>query len=129
MKRPFGLLMTGLLVIVLSGCAPAATPTAAPTAVPTAVPQPTAAPTAGVVTLKIQDAITEQADTDAVNQIVQLFEAAHPNIKIDRTSMTGADLDKIRMTIMAATDGPDIVASDPGRGHAGVMARAGLLLP
>jgi raffinose/stachyose/melibiose transport system substrate-binding protein len=129
MKKPSGLLIFVALAICLGACQPAAAPTAAPTTAATAVPQPTAAPTGAPVTLKIQDALTEKADTDAVNQIVQLFEAAHPNIKIERTSMTGADLDKIRMTMMAAADGPDIVASDPGPGHAGVMARAGLLLP
>src|SRR2546423_920867 len=98
MKRSFGLLLCLVFLIGISGCQPAATSTAAPTAALTVAPQPTAAPqnTAAVaaptVTIKVQDAITEKADTDAVNAIVQLFEAQHPNIKIERTSMTGADL-------------------------------------
>jgi len=131
-KKPIGLLMS-IAFVVVTGCQGAATTTTAPSAAAAAsVATPaSAAPSAPaeVVTVKVLDAITEKADTDAVNKIVQNFETAHPEIKIERTSVTGKDLDAMAMTSLSSSDGPDIIARNPGPGFAGVMARAGLLRP
>jgi len=43
--------------------------------------------------------------------------------------VTGKDLDAMAMTSLQSSDGPDIIARNPGPGFAGVMACAGLLKP
>lgn len=127
MKKPIGALTLIALVVGVAGCQGAAT--TAPSAGAATTAAATAAASHEVVTVKVLDAITEKADTDAVNQILDGFEAAHPDIKIERTSVTGKDLDAMAMTTLQSSDGPDIIARNPGPGFAGVMARAGLLRP
>jgi raffinose/stachyose/melibiose transport system substrate-binding protein len=131
-KKPIHSLLLVAVVVAATGCQSVANtppPTASAAAESAASTAATAATPGEVVTVKVLDAITEKADTDAVNQIVQLFETAHPDIKIERTSVGGKDLDAMAMTTMASAEGPDIIARNPGPGFAGVMARAGLLLP
>lgn len=120
-------LIAVIAVAAVTGCQSGGVATNAPTTAATG--STTVAPPGEIVTVKMLDATTEKPGIAALDQIQQLFEAAHPDIKIERTTVTGKDLDAMAMTVLSSAEGPDMIARNPGPGFAGVMARAGLLRP
>jgi raffinose/stachyose/melibiose transport system substrate-binding protein len=63
----------------------------------------------------------------AVDALVAAFNEAHPDIEVVREQQ--ANMREILRTALAAGEGPDIMNYDTGPAFAGVLARAGLLLP
>jgi raffinose/stachyose/melibiose transport system substrate-binding protein len=63
----------------------------------------------------------------AVDQMVTNFNEAHPDIEVKRESQP--NMRDILKTALDSGTGPDIIYYDTGPGFAGVLAKAGLLLP
>lgn len=81
------------------------------------------------VTLRVWDTFSDAVQNDGMAALIDAFEAAHPNIKIERDVQ---DIDTMRpviQTSLASGTGPDVFYFDTGPGFAGVLADAGLLLP
>ncbi len=66
-------------------------------------------------------------DSVGVNEIVVKFNEAHPEYHVTREAQT--NMRDILKTSLDAGAGPDVMYYDTGPGFAGVLARAGLLLP
>jgi raffinose/stachyose/melibiose transport system substrate-binding protein len=81
------------------------------------------------VTLRVWDTFSDANQDEGMNALIAAFEAAHPNIKIQRDVQTSDDMRPIIQTALASGTGPDVFYFDTGPGFAGVLARAGLLLP
>ncbi len=126
MKKLFAVLMVGVLAFSLFGCQPAKTQeTKAPEA---ATPQ-AEAPKEEIVTIKLMDQFTEGTANSGMDTLVAMFEEKYPNINIERDPITSDDLRTMVQTSLASGEGPDIIYYDTGPGFAGVLARAGLLMP
>jgi raffinose/stachyose/melibiose transport system substrate-binding protein len=138
-RRDFLRLSAGLATgTLIAACAPAtpappaaeqATATPAP-AQPTATPVPaqpaaTSAPAAAKKQLLFWDQFG--AEATAVDEMVANFNKAHPDIEVKRESQP--NMRDILKTALDAGTGPDVLYYDTGPGFAGVLARAGLLLP
>jgi raffinose/stachyose/melibiose transport system substrate-binding protein len=118
--RWYSLVLIVVLLLSLSACTvPAAAPAGGETGAPSAEGE--------VVEILFWDQFPEVSDK--MDEIVADFNAAHPNIKVTRESyQTEALRDVIRPALTSGT-GPDIFYYDLGPGFAGVLARAGLLMP
>ncbi len=68
-------------------------------------------------------------DAAAVDELVARFNELNPDIEVIREDQPGATMREILRTALDAGQGPDIMYYDTGPGFAGVLARAGLLLP
>jgi raffinose/stachyose/melibiose transport system substrate-binding protein len=68
-------------------------------------------------------------DTTAMDELVAQFTAENPDIEIVRESIPPETMRDILRTALDAGEGPDIMYYDTGPGFAGILARAGLLLP
>ncbi|CAN0558723.1 unnamed protein product, partial [Laminaria digitata] len=79
------------------------------------------------VTLRVWDSFTEQSE--GMDAMVAAFEAAHPNIKIDRDVQAMESLRAVMQTALNSGTGPDVLYYDTGPGYGGTLARNGLLLP
>lgn len=114
------------LGMLLSACAPAATPTAAeaPAAATTAATQaPAAATTAATeapiaapsnpVTIKVVSFLTYDENKDgAETQVVEAFQKAHPEIKVDFQLLPYADYFTSLKTWIAGGTAPDVASLD-----------------
>lgn len=133
MKKIFGLLMILAFVVGMASCKATATPTEAPqpttAAQPTTVAQPTEPPEAEAITLKLTDTYTEGAAFEGMENLIKMFTEKYPNITIERETMPAQDMQTIMKTALGSGTGPDILYYDTGPASAGVLARAGLLLP
>lgn len=83
------------------------------------------APAAAKVSLLLWDGFGE--DFANFHQIIDGFQAANPTIEIKHEAQ--ANMRDIIRTALDADAGPDVLYYDTGPGFAGVLARAGLLLP
>jgi raffinose/stachyose/melibiose transport system substrate-binding protein len=124
----FGLLSgTG---VVLAACAPAPAPGSAPAA-QTAPPNPTVAPPPqdAVVTLQQIDEGGMTSHSNAINQIIQDFQAENPGIKVQRTIAPSDPQNTWTVTNAALASGtpPDIFFGS-GRAYMKDMARKGIIL-
>lgn len=81
------------------------------------------------VSLLVWDQFTDEDASAAFDQIIENFQAQNPNIEIKREIQQLETLQATINTALASGTGPDIVYYDTGPGFAGVLARAGLLLP
>ncbi|MEN6480199.1 MAG: extracellular solute-binding protein, partial [Anaerolineales bacterium] len=125
-----GLSVAGALVVA---CQPKATPEAAKAAAPTTAQPTEAAPAQQakvapkeVTQLIFWDQFGQEAT--AVDTIVNLFNEAHKDeVFVKRESQP--NMRDILKTALSSGSGPDIMYYDTGPGFAGVLARAGLLLP
>ncbi len=140
-RRDFLLLsFTAVVGSVISSCAPSAPaqPTEAPAAATeapaaaTEAPAATEVPTAAAATpaqekanILFWDQFGEEAT--ALDDMVGVFNNAHPNIVVKRESQP--NMRDILKTALSAGTGPDIMYYDTGPGFAGVLATADLLLP
>jgi raffinose/stachyose/melibiose transport system substrate-binding protein len=67
------------------------------------------------------------AQSAGVDEMVAMFNEAHPDIEVTREAQQ--NMRDILKTALDAGTGPDVMYYDTGPGFAGVLARAGLLLP
>lgn len=104
---------------LLSGCAPVVT--TAPAAAATTAP----AATTGKAQLLYWDGYREESTL--VDGLIAKFNESHPDIEIKREAQP--QMRDILRTALDAGQGPDVFTYDTGPGFAGVLARAGLLLP
>lgn len=81
------------------------------------------------VTLRVWDTFTDAAEDTGMNALIEAFEAANPNIQIERDVQDVESMRPIIQTSLASGTGPDVFYFDTGPGFAGVLADAGLLLP
>jgi raffinose/stachyose/melibiose transport system substrate-binding protein len=65
----------------------------------------------------------------AAEEIVARFEEQHPNIDVQRESMTTEDQRMVIRTRLRSREPPDVFSYDTGPGFGGVLADAGLLRP
>ena len=72
---------------------------------------------------------TSDDSTAAIGQIIANFEEANPGIEIVREVLANEVMRDIAKLTLEAGEGPDIMYYDTGPGYAGILARAGLLLP
>jgi len=129
MKRPLYLFFVLVLALSLFACQPAATAQPAPaTEAPVAAATETPA-TAEKVVLRVWDTFTEEGQSAGMDKMIEQFQAAHPNIEVQRDAQTIDNLRPVVQTALGADNGPDIIYYDSGPGYAGVLADAGLLLP
>jgi raffinose/stachyose/melibiose transport system substrate-binding protein len=113
-----------LLVLLLAGCtAPVAQAPAGDAASSEA-----AAPAAGE---KVKILFWDQFPdvSDQMDAIVADFNASHPDIEVTRESYENEALRDVIKTALTSGTGPDIFYYDLGPGFAGVLAKAGLLMP
>jgi raffinose/stachyose/melibiose transport system substrate-binding protein len=112
-----------LLILVLALLAACVAPAAAPTG--QAAEQ---APAAGEkATVLFWDQFADVSDR--MDAIVADFNATHPNIEVVRESYDAQAMRDVIKTALTSGSGPDIFYYDLGPGNAGVLAKAGLLLP
>ena len=71
----------------------------------------------------------EEASQAAIGQIIANFEEANPGIEIVREVIDANVMRDIAKPTIEAGEGPDLIYYDTGPGYAGILARAGLLLP
>jgi raffinose/stachyose/melibiose transport system substrate-binding protein len=134
-------LLSVIFIIAVStsvfGCQPAAAPASAPMA---AAPESAQAPAAAAepaaaeapvekVTLRLWDTFTEEGQSAGMDKMIAKFQETHPNIEFQRDAQTIDNLRPVIQTALGAENGPDIFYYDTGPGYAGVLAKAGLLLP
>ena len=129
MKRSLYLFFVLVLALSLFACQPAATAQPAPaTEAPVAAATETPA-TAEKVVLRVWDTFTEEGQSAGMDKMIEQFQAAHPNVEVQRDAQTIDNLRPVVQTALGADNGPDIIYYDSGPGYAGVLADAGLLLP
>ncbi len=81
------------------------------------------------VTLRVWDTHSDGGPDAGMTALIEAFEAANPNIKIERDVQSVDSMRPIIQTSLASGTGPDVFYYDTGVGFAGVLAEAGLLLP
>ncbi|MGH2614096.1 MAG: ABC transporter substrate-binding protein [Thermomicrobiales bacterium] len=81
------------------------------------------------VTLRIWDQFTDEGLNAAAEVIYAAFEAANPNIQIEREVATREQMIATANTALASGTGPDLIYFDTGPGNAGLLAESGLLMP
>ena len=64
-----------------------------------------------------------------MDAVYAAFTAAHPNVTIEREVVTDQQMRQTVNTALASGTGPDVIYYAPGPGYAGVLAKAGLILP
>ncbi len=112
------LMVVAMLAGVLAACAPAATPTPAPpeptaasSATESRTAEPTAAPAAEPVKLTFWFN-WEGTNADVMKDLVNLFNAANPDIVIEPVFQPYADMTTLLQTSIAGGTTPDVVALD-----------------
>jgi raffinose/stachyose/melibiose transport system substrate-binding protein len=88
-----------------------------------------ASPASAETTLKVWDTFSDEKDNAGMTAFIKAFEAANPDIKIQRDVQSADDLRTVVQTALTSGSGPDVLYFDTGPGFAGELAKAGLLLP
>ncbi len=83
---------------------------------------------ASAVKITVWDQYTAPDMSPAVDKLNALFEKANPDIQIERVAMSGEDMRKVLKTALLAGEKLDVVYTEVGPGHMGLLARAGLLI-
>ena len=81
------------------------------------------------VTLVVWDQFTDEGLNAAAEEIYAAFEAAHPNITIQREVQTREQMLATAGTALASGTGPDLLYFDTGPANGGLFAASGLLTP
>jgi raffinose/stachyose/melibiose transport system substrate-binding protein len=81
------------------------------------------------VTLRVWDQFSDEGLNAAAEEIYAAFEAAHPNIKIEREVVTYDQMQATANTALASGTGPDLIYYDTGPASGGLLATSGLLTP
>lgn len=80
-------------------------------------------------TLRVWDTFSDEKMNAGMEAFVEAFEAANPDITIERDVQDSDEMRPVIQTALASGTGPDVFYFDTGPGFAGVLAGAGLLLP
>jgi len=94
-----------------------------------AAAEQTAPALAETVTLRVWDTFSDAKRDEGMTALISAFEAANPDIRVERDIQTPDDMRPIIQTALSSGTGPDVFYYDTGPGFAGVLAKAGLLLP
>ncbi|GLY75264.1 ABC transporter substrate-binding protein [Actinoallomurus iriomotensis] len=78
--------------------------------------------------LKVWDQFTTSPQNEAVRKVYDLYRRSS-GVTIDRTTQPGDQMTTVGKTALASGTGPDVIYYEVGKGNAGVLAEAGLLLP
>jgi len=81
------------------------------------------------ITLNLWDTWTHEGANVGMDKMVSKYQEENPNIEIVRTTQQRDDMRLLLQTALSSGTGPDIFYYDVGPGYAGVLAKAGLLLP
>ena len=84
---------------------------------------------AAATDLPVWDDYSYEGQVQVVEQLNMEFEAAHPDVIIDRTQRTFDDLALTLKLAVTAGDGPQVTKVNQGAKDMGAMAKEGLLLP
>lgn len=79
-------------------------------------------------TLRTWDQFTAEPGTATFQAVLDRWQAATGNI-VERTIQPGATISQVAGTALASGTGPDVIQYSVGKGNAGVLARAGLVIP
>ncbi len=79
-------------------------------------------------TIKLWDQFAAEPGQAAFAGVLEAFQAASGHT-IDRTIQPGATISQVAATALASGTGPDVIQYSVGKGSAGVLAEAGLLVP
>ena len=80
-------------------------------------------------TLKVWDTFSDEKPNAGMQAFVKAFEAANPDIKIKRDVQKIDEMRPVIQTALSSGSGPDVFYYDTGPGFAGVLAKAGLIVP
>ena len=81
------------------------------------------------VTLRVWDQFSDEGLNAAAEEIYAAFEAAHPDITIEREVVTYDQMQATANTALASGTGPDLIYYDTGPASGGLLATSGLLTP
>ena len=117
-----------IISIILAACtAPSNAP--APTEPPAEAQPTTAEAQPKQITLKVWDIFVRTEENDMMQEIVEKYQAKHPNVKVVREAKNLDDLKVTTSLALNGNAGPDIVMVNQGQSDMGAMVKAGLLLP
>lgn len=82
------------------------------------------------VTLRYMEQAAESPQQEAAAKaLIDDFNEQHPEIQVERETVTFDQQQTVIQTRLKSNDAPDVFTYGPGPGFAGVLANAGLLLP
>ncbi|MEO3872112.1 extracellular solute-binding protein [Nonomuraea sp. B12E4] len=118
------------LLVTLTACAPGSS---APPAASSAQPSPSAVRTdakaLGNVTLTVWDQEVRGGQAAQMKRLNAAFEAAYPNIRLNRVSRSFDDLNTTLRLALSGNEPPDVVEANNGRSSMGAFVKAGQLRP
>lgn len=79
--------------------------------------------------LLVWDQFSDSPSYEMFEHLVQAFRDANPGAEVSRQNQSQEQLVTIASTALSSGTGPDILQYSVGRGNAGLLADAGLLLP
>jgi raffinose/stachyose/melibiose transport system substrate-binding protein len=82
----------------------------------------------GPITLTIWDSYTTPESAVIIETLIEQYQSANPNVKIERNTMKNEDLRNTIKPALTSGKGPDIFMYDSGPGYLGVLAKSGLAL-
>lgn len=80
-------------------------------------------------TLVVWDVMTRPEENAIVDNILADYQAAHPNVTVQREAKNFDDLKTTASLALSSDDGPDIIQINQGESDMGALAAAGLLTP
>lgn len=113
-------------VFALTACAPGGS---GPTNASSLGPVSTDVAAAGDVTLTVWDQNTDGGIADAQTQLNDAFMKQYPNVKIERTAQSFADLKTTLKLALSSNTPPDVVQANQGYPDMGAFVQAGMLRP
>lgn len=81
----------------------------------------------GDVTLRLWDQEVRGSQNDALVALIDAFQAAHPNVTVERTSQAFDDLQKQTALALSGNDVPDVLQVNNARADMGEFVKAGQL--
>ncbi|WZH38224.1 MAG: extracellular solute-binding protein [Microbacterium enclense] len=84
---------------------------------------------AGDITLTVWDQNTDGGIADAQTQLNEAFMKQYPNVKIERTAQSFADLKTTLKLALSSNTPPDVVQANQGYPDMGAFVEAGMLRP
>jgi raffinose/stachyose/melibiose transport system substrate-binding protein len=81
------------------------------------------------VTLLVWDQEVRGGQNDAITELNERFQKAHPEIKINRVAKSFTDLQATLKLAASGPNPPDVVEANNGYSAMGPLVKAGLLLP
>ena len=127
MKKAAGLAaVVAAVALTLTACAPGS---GAGTTTSSAGPVSKDVAAAGKVTLTVWDQNVDAGIAEAQEALNKQFEAKYPNVTIERTAQSFADLKKTLRLALTSNTPPDVAQVNQGYPDMGAFVEAGLLRP